>query len=271
MVLADVHGAPLAPAISWTDRRTEAEARAVIERLGHDWLLETTGMVPIAGTSLTHLLWLRRHEPEAWRQTQRILAPKDWVLGRLAGTFATDCSTPSRSMMFDVRQGDWSTEVCEAFEIDIELLAPIRERPWEKVAELPVAAAEELGLPVGLPVAMGGADDAAATLGGGAIDVGEICVGTGTGRIGAAFSTSRASTRTATGISPLMSCLGATSSRWRSRAPARRCAGCATPSPARRSSTRCWRPRRRWPRVLRRSPSTPTSTARLALHATPRG
>jgi len=180
VVLVDGRGAPLTPSISWTDRRTADEARIVIERLGREWLIETTGTTPIPGTSLTHLLWLRRHQPDAWRRARHILAAKDYIVWRLTGAIATDPSTPGRSLMLDLRRGEWSHDICCAFEIDIERLAPIRERPWEVVGTLSAGAAQALGLPTALPIAMGGADDAAAALGAGAIEVGEICVGGGT-------------------------------------------------------------------------------------------
>jgi xylulokinase len=180
VVLVDVQGAALCPAISWTDRRTGAEAREVADRFGRSWLIAKTGMVPVAGASLPQMLWLRRHRQDDWRRAHKILLAKDYVVSRLTGELTTDVSTPGRSLMLDIGQGEWCSEICDAFEIDRERLAAIVTAPWEQIGELTATAAEQLGLAPGTPVATGGADDAAATLGAGAIEPGEACIGTGT-------------------------------------------------------------------------------------------
>jgi len=180
VVLTDLRGNVLAPAISWTDRRTEAEAKDVSDRLGRTWLIEKTGMAPVPGCSLAQLVWLQRHRPDEWHRTSQIVFAKDYVVQRLTGKVATDVSTPGRSLMLDIGRGQWAPEICDAFGVDIKLLPEISHEPWDVIGDLPASRAEELGLAAGTLVATGGADDAAATLGAGAIEPGELCVGTGT-------------------------------------------------------------------------------------------
>jgi xylulokinase len=180
VVLTDATGTPLARSISWTDTRAVAECDEIVARFGRDWLIETTGMAPTHGMSLAHLLWFQRHRTELWRSVRRIRFAKDYALHKLTGCQTTDPSTPSRSGMLDIGSQQWNEEICGAFGIEESMLPPIRERAWQTVAELPTAQAEELGLRPGLPVAMGGADDASAALGCGAILPGQACVGTGT-------------------------------------------------------------------------------------------
>jgi xylulokinase len=180
VVLIDVQGKALCPAISWTDRRTGLEASEVADRFGRSWLIAKTGMAPVAGSSLPQMLWLRRHRADEWGRARKILLAKDYLVSRLTGELTTDVSTPGRSLMLDVARGDWCSEICDAFEIDRERLPAIEKSPWEQAGELTTGAAQDLGLMPGTPVAMGGADDAAATLGAGAIEPGELCIGTGT-------------------------------------------------------------------------------------------
>ncbi len=137
-------------------------------------------MAPTHGMSLAHLLWFRQHRGDLWRSVRQIRFAKDYVLHRLTGCLTTDATTVSRSSMLDIRRRQWSQEVCDALGIDVAMLPPIAGSPWEPVAELPAARAAELGLRPGLPVAMGGGDDAGATLGCGAVEPGQACVGTGT-------------------------------------------------------------------------------------------
>src|ERR1700730_726472 len=129
-------------------------------------------MAPSHGMSLAHLLWFQRHRGDVWRSVRQIRFAKDYVPTRLTGCRATDPTTPSRSSLLDIRRGQWSQEVCGAFGIDAGLLPRIGAPPWAPVAELPAARTADLGLRPGLPVAMGGSDDASAALGCGAIEPG---------------------------------------------------------------------------------------------------
>jgi xylulokinase len=180
MVLLGDDMRPLTPAISWTDRRTEEEAHRLVERFGLAWLMERTGVIPIAGLTLPILMWTQRNRPEAWADTRALLFAKDYVLMRLTGRAETDATMPSRSLMNDLRSEGWSSEICEATGIDPALLPPIGKRPWERFDELSPYAAALTGLPVGLPIAVGGGDDQSAALGAGAIDDADLAAGTGT-------------------------------------------------------------------------------------------
>ena len=179
-VLLDDARRPLAPVISWTDRRTEAEVAELGDRFGRPWLIDRTGVLPIPGLGLPTLLWYQRRRPEMWREVRRLRAPKDFVLERLTGADGSDMTMPARSVMNDVRLDDWCQEICGGSSISLELLPPVRWRSGERVAELPQRAAELLGLRAGIPVAAGGGDDPSATLGSGAIAEGDLCAGTGT-------------------------------------------------------------------------------------------
>jgi xylulokinase len=179
-VLLDRAMRPLRASIAWTDQRSEPDLAEFAGRMGRAWLIERTGVLPIAGLGLPTLLWIRRHEPETWSATRRLLSPKDYVLYRLTGLTGTDVSTPARSVMNDLRTDGWSAEICEAAGIALDLLPEVSWQPWQRIAELGADAARELGLPPGVPVAAGGGDDPAATLGAGAVDSGDLCAGTGT-------------------------------------------------------------------------------------------
>jgi xylulokinase len=180
MVLLGDDMRPLTPAISWTDRRTEPEARALRERFGLQWLMQRTGVIPIAGLTLPVLLWTQRHLPGVWARTRRLLFAKDYVLYRLTGRAETDLTMPSRTIMNDVTTDDWSPEICSACGVDVSLLPSVVNRPWDCFDELSPAAAQLTGLPPGVPIAVGGGDDQSAALGAGAVSDDDLCAGTGT-------------------------------------------------------------------------------------------
>jgi len=181
IALLDKNYRVLAPSISWIDRRDLDEAEEVYDDFGRQRLNEITGLVPEPALTLPNIYWIRRHTPDVWRQTEHILGCKDYILFRLTGKIATDISSPTRSVLFDLRDKKWSKWICDKADIDIGLLPPVEYQPWEIWDTLSPSAAERLGLKPGTIVAVGGGDDPAAVLGGGAIKAGDILLGTGTG------------------------------------------------------------------------------------------
>lgn len=179
-VLLDDAGEPVAPAISWTDQRTRRQLDAVESQVPRDRLLAITGGRPVVGGGLVNVLWAREHEPEAWARTRRLASPKDYLLTALGGARATDPTTPTRSLAFDVAQRAWSEEVLVAVGIDNGLFDPVTSAPWHSAGVLEPAVARRLGLPDGVMLATGCADDHAATIGAGAVAPGQWSLGTGT-------------------------------------------------------------------------------------------
>jgi xylulokinase len=179
-VLLDADGLPLRRAISWTDQRARSQTRRLRARHGDEELVTITGTRPIVGLGLTNLLWTKDEEPELWRRTRRAVSPKDYVLSGLVPRRATDVTTPTRALAFDIAAADWSDEILEPEGVPAEVFDPAALQPWDEWGRLGAEDAERLGVPVGTILAAGGADDQAATLGGGAAVPGEICLGTGT-------------------------------------------------------------------------------------------
>jgi xylulokinase len=150
----------LRPAITWLDRRAEAQAQEY-ERLPAD-LRARLGNAPSPGMAGPILLWLARHEPDVYWQARWMLQPKDWLRFRMTGQAATDPTDASGTLLFDL-EGTWATDVVRALGLRTDLLPVIRS-PAEIAGPLLPAAAGHLGLRPGLPVAIGAADTAASLL-----------------------------------------------------------------------------------------------------------
>jgi xylulokinase len=164
LVLCTERAVALRPAITWLDRRAEAEAEDY-RRLPQDQRARL-GNAPSAGMPGPILLWLSRHEPDVYWQARWMLQPKDWLRSRLTGPgvqAVTDPTDASGTLLFDLARGDWATDVAQALGLRIDLLPAIRP-PAEIAGPLLPAAAEHLGLRPGLPVAIGAADTAASLL-----------------------------------------------------------------------------------------------------------
>ena len=134
LVTLDAADAVVRPAILWNDQRTAAECAEIEERVGLEELIAQTGNRALTGFTAPKLLWLRRHEPEAYARIASVMLPKDYVRLRLCGEKATDVADASGTLLFDVALRRWSASVVEALELDEAWLPPALESPSQSGA-----------------------------------------------------------------------------------------------------------------------------------------
>lgn len=178
-VLLDEDGQVVRPAIIWCDQRTEEECRWITETLGAARLLALTSNPALTNFTLPKLLWVRAHEPSAWRRVRRVLLPKDFVRLRLSGEYATDVADASGTLMLDVAHRRWSQEILDAAGLDSAMLPSLFESP-EVCARVSPKAAAEIGLIEGTPIVAGAGDQAAGAIGMGITRPGAVSVTIGT-------------------------------------------------------------------------------------------
>ena len=169
LVALDADERVVRPAILWNDQRTAAECEEIEDLLGLARLIELTGNRALPGFTAPKLLWLRRHEPDAYGRIHHVLLPKDYVRLRLTGEHATDVADASGTLLLDVAGRRWSDEVLDALEIPLTWLPPVLESP-----------AVSGTTATGVPVAAGAGDCAAAGLGVGVDRAGPVSVVLGT-------------------------------------------------------------------------------------------
>lgn len=171
-VLVDRQGCPLRSAIIWADMRAEQEALDLLNRLGMELVYRITGHRISSSYSGAKLMWVKRHQPEIYRDTYKILHAKDFLAYRLTGVFATDYSDASGMNLFDIVKKEWSAEIIDAWGMDAEKL-PEAYPSTHVVGEVSSQAAEETGLCPGTPVVIGGGDGSCAAVGAGVVTEGE--------------------------------------------------------------------------------------------------
>src|SRR5918995_1668229 len=120
LVALDAAGEVIRPAILWNDGRTVAECAEIEQKVGLERLIALTGNRALTGFTAPKLLWLRKHEPEAYGRIARIMLPKDYVRFKLCGEHAIDMADASGTLLLDVANRRWSDEVLDALEIDRE-------------------------------------------------------------------------------------------------------------------------------------------------------
>jgi xylulokinase len=178
LVMASADGRALRPALLWADSRATGSLRAY-RHLGPQALARLAN--PLApGMTGPLLMWVAEHEPGTYRAARWALAPKDWLRAHLTGEVHAEPSDASASLLYDVPGDRWDLEVVGALGLDAALLAPLLPSAGAPAGHLTARAADELGLPAGIPVAAGAGDTAAATLGSG-IGLGEVQLTIGTG------------------------------------------------------------------------------------------
>ena len=178
-VLLDAADEVVRPAIIWCDQRSEAQCRELEEMFGRDRLIQLTCNPPLTNFTLTKLLWVRETEPNNWARVAHVMLPKDYVRFRLTGERAIDMADASGTLLLDVANRRWSSEVLAKAEIEESLLPALFESPQVcgKVSE---AGAEATGLRAGTPVVAGAGDQAAGAVGMGIARAGAVSATIGT-------------------------------------------------------------------------------------------
>jgi xylulokinase len=186
LVLLDEQGEVLRPAILWNDQRTGAQCDEMRARLGKEHLIQITGNDALTGFTAPKILWVQQNEAEIYARARHILLPKDYIRYRLTGDYAMDKADGSGTILFDLKNRDWSPEVLAALDIPANWLPPTFEGP-AVTGYVSMLAAAETGLVQGIPVVGGGGDQAAQAVGVGAVQPGIIALTLGTS--GVVFAT----------------------------------------------------------------------------------
>jgi xylulokinase len=179
MVVCDAAGAALRPAMIWMDRRAEAQAARVGERIAAEDFYRLVGANLDSSHAVFKALWVRDEEPDIWARTRFLMPPGTYVLRGVAGAAVVDYSNASSLALLDPRSRTWSAEALEAVEIPERMLPEVT-AATEPISTISASFAEESGLEPSTVVAVGCGDEMAATLGAGVFAPGEVCDVVGT-------------------------------------------------------------------------------------------
>jgi sugar (pentulose or hexulose) kinase len=193
MVLVDPDLRPRSPLINWQDRRgdevipgtSETWVQRARALLGPDAPQRTGCRLATGYLGLT-LFWLKQHGLLTGRSTACFLM--DYLAADLTGGDpVTDPTCAASSGVFDVQRDEWDQPALDALDISPEQLPEIRQS-GAPLGGLGQVAAEETGLPQGLPVFVGIGDNQASFLGSVAERDRTILVNVGTGGQVTAYS-----------------------------------------------------------------------------------
>ncbi|MGO4174159.1 xylulokinase [Bosea sp. TAF32] len=176
-VLLDKHDEPLRPCILWNDGRAAAECAELEAREPDSRVI--TGNIAMPGFTAPKLLWVRRHEPDIFRRTRRILLPKAYLRLALTGEAIEDMSDASGTFWLDVGRRDWSDRMLAATELDCSFMPELVEGS-QPAGRMRAELSRELGFNAPPRFAGGGGDNAAGAVGLGAVVPGSCFLSLGT-------------------------------------------------------------------------------------------
>jgi glycerol kinase len=181
------NGEPLRNAIVWQDRRTVKQCGQIGKIAPPEQVYTITGLTIDPYFTAPKILWIREHEKSVYEKAEKFLLVHDYIIYRLSGELITDYSNASRTLLFDIRGGQWSDTMLSLLGVPQDKL-PSPHESGTQIGELHEKAARETGLKKGTPVIAGGGDQQCAALGVGVVREGMIKSTTGTGTFLLAYS-----------------------------------------------------------------------------------
>jgi ribulose kinase len=140
------------------DQRAFREAEEISAT--NDRCLECVSGVVSPEWMLPKALWLKRHEPEVYGRTERMVECTDWFMFRLTGRWTLSLNNITVKWDYARSLGGWKSEFLTAIGLsEIADKWPTAIVPLGKgESRLSAPAARDLGLRAGIPVAQGGID-----------------------------------------------------------------------------------------------------------------
>jgi xylulokinase len=218
MVLLNVAGEVIRPALLWNDNRSARAATDLIAEVGAADFAERTGSVPVASFTITKLRWVRDNEPANAAQIAAVALPHDWLTWRLRGfgpaatselgpqldELTTDRSDASGTGYWNPTIGEYDRALLALAVADISNPANLTKADAIVLPRVLASGAQagvmgsfpELQATEAIVIGVGAGDNAGAALGLGA-KAGDIVVSIGTS--GTVFAVTPTPSRDATG------------------------------------------------------------------------
>jgi len=179
-LLLDGRDEPLTPFVLWTDARVEtvnAELAAFSQTEDFGYRAGFKGFT--LHSAPAKCVWFRENRPDLWQRTRRIMTISDYFVFALTGERVGDAGTAALLGLYDLTTQAWSTAALQAGGLETEKFStPLR--PGSAGGRTTAAAEGLMGLPPGLPMAVGSLDHHVAALGSGLGSLADISISTGT-------------------------------------------------------------------------------------------
>ncbi|MBI4337810.1 MAG: FGGY-family carbohydrate kinase [Chloroflexi bacterium] len=136
-------------------------------------IYQTTGHLPSLFFPISRLRWFQEYDPRLYESIAAVLPLADWLAYRLTGQVAAEESLAGEAGLLDLAQRRWATALLETLGLRTDWFPPLAQAGSVR-GGLSREAAEALGLAVGTPVTVGGADTQAGLLALGVVAPGQV-------------------------------------------------------------------------------------------------
>jgi xylulokinase len=178
-VCIDAEGNALGNAIVWLDNRAGAECAELQAVFAPSELYLHTGQREVQPTwPATKILWMRKHQPERFAQTQKFLLLEDYLIFRLTGRAVCERALLASTLLYDIPAGRWWKDMLRIVGIGEDRLPEIMDSA-APVGYVTTKAAKQSGLASCTMVVTGALDQIAMMVGSGNIRPGRVAEVTG--------------------------------------------------------------------------------------------
>jgi len=176
MLPLDPHDRPLRPGLLYgVDARASRQIDQLNHKLGEQAIYDFSGMALTSQAIGPKILWLRENEPDLWKQTAHITTASSYLILRLTGEKVIDRHTASHYMpLMDIHSLEWS----DHFAGGLIGASSLPRLGWsdELAGRVNQAGADETGLAVGTPVAVGAVDALSEAISVGVVQPGDLMI-----------------------------------------------------------------------------------------------
>lgn len=179
-VLLDRSDEPISPLVIWCDRRAHPVDPAVTAFGETAEFQRTAGFAGLgAEFAAVKWRWFQTQDPARWARVSRVMTLPEYFTFALTGETVGDASTASLTGLYAPAARGWWADALEFFRLPAGALSrPMT--PGSVAGRTSSHADRFLGLPSGLPFAVGGLDHYVAAIGSGIGRFGEVSISTGT-------------------------------------------------------------------------------------------
>jgi xylulokinase len=148
------------------DNRATDETAVIREVIGEAEYFRIRGGRLRPASGLCKIIWLKKHEPDTFRQTWKFMTFSDFIRMRLGFPAIIDYATAASSLPYDIRKQDYSDMLLKEFGLNRKLFSDTVPSDYV-LGEIGTEVRTELGLPQGVRFVTGGYDSHCGILGAG--------------------------------------------------------------------------------------------------------
>jgi xylulokinase len=178
LVAVDRDHKVLRNSIIWCDSRAVVYGEKALNALGKEYCMSHLLNSP-GNFTASKLAWVKENEPELYSRIDKVMLPGDYIAMRLTGEISTSYSGLSEGVFWDFSKDAISEELMKYFGFNTELL-PDSATSFSISGVLLKSVADELGLPVGIPVSYRAGDQPNNALSLNVLNPGEVAATAGT-------------------------------------------------------------------------------------------